>query len=650
MAQTQLLDRYGRPLVLAKAATMSAGRTPLAIRQGLSASGMDNTANLGPGTPMQPYQGYSTTPRQTDYPVGVNISTETRSAWGRTPYEVLKGMIDAYDVARMCINHKIDELRSMELMFNPADGESGDVSAAIDAARAALDRPDRENSYEAWLGLAMENALRYDALPLYRRRNLAGEIIGLEVIDGTTVLPFVDENGRKPVAPAPAYFQRIKGLPMAWFTTDDISYERFRPQPDSPFGLAPIESVLLTANTDIKFQWHYLQMFTDGSIPGGFMTLPPDISNPDQVAEWQDYWDAITVGDQSILHKLIAVPNGSTMTESRPKTFDPKFPEYLMTRTAAAFGVVPQDLGLTQNVNLANGETQVDTQFRVNTLPWIRFLERILNRYVQRDLGLPVKVNLDTGRDKEDRLADAQAWMIGVQNAAVSADEMRQELYGLPIDNANPVSRGFVSSRTGFVPLVNVAAIAGPIDPETAAPDPKVPLVTTPFAGDGGVLPEKLPGGANFQRGKIDPEESNFPQLEVPVPGSDIEAPPAPAAAPATVAKSATAGVTTATGITGVDELGIDDLTEHDDEDDDEIRKSELAAFRKFAKARRRRGSWRDFTFDTVDDVTAHRLNDAGRAELRKAAGSLVAAGLAVVAADTGRVLLLQRALDPTDD
>ena len=47
--------------------------------------------------------------------------------------------------------------------------------------------------------------------------------------------------------------------------------------------------------------------------------------------------------------------------------------------------------------------------------------------------------------------------------------------------------------------------------------------------------------------------------------------------------------------------------------------------------------------------MTAHRLNDTGRAQVRKEAGQLVAAGLAVLAADTGRVLMLQRALDPAD-
>lgn len=620
------VDSRGRELIKAS--------TPRPITAATMAQGMNNTANFGPGTPMQPATGYSVRPRSTDYPVGANINLSPRTAWGRTSYDTLKAIIDSYDVARMCINHKIDEIRSMEPLFQPADGVSGDVDAAIDAARAALVFPDRVNSYDSWISLLLEGALRYDATTLYRRRNYEGDVIGLEVVDGTSIFPYIDSHGRRPEPPAPAYWQKIKGVTDVWFTTDDLVYERFRPQTDSPFGLAPMESILLTANTDLRFQWHFLQMFTEGTIPAGLMPLPEDVSSPDQVAEWQDYWDAFTQGDQSILHKLIAVPAGTSIIDTKPEQFDKTFPQYLMTRTAAAFGVVPQDLGIVDDVNRANGETQVDIQFRVNTLPWVRFAEGILNRYLQRDLGLPVKVSLDTGRDKEDRLQDAQVWASAVQNGAVSPDEWRSEMFGLAVDNERPVPRGIISSRLGFVPIVAMERVAGPLDPETIAPVDDVPLDAIPFNGTDGIMPDKLPGGAEFKRAPVDPDEPEFPQAEQPVPGTDVVAPPP-------VAKAETAGVTIETGIEGVDQV--------DDDEDELLIKSELAAFRKFATARRKRGSWRPFQFEHVDKVTAHRLNVASYSAIRKDAGEVGVAGLAVVAADTGRVLMLQRYLDPED-
>lgn len=602
---------------LGKSGMRTAPRTPSAIDASMSRAGMDSSSQMGPGRPLNPYQGYSQPPRAMDYPVGVNISTRTRASWGLPSFDTIRAIIKAYDVARMCVNHKIDELRSMEPMFLPAEGERGDVADAIAAARTVMAFPDRELPFDVWLSKWLENAFKFDAAPLYKRRNRDGDVIGLESLDGTTIMPYIDEHGRRPSAPDPAYYQLIHGQPWNWYTNEDITYGVFRPQEDAPFGTAPMESLLLTANTDIRFQWHFLQMFTEGSIPGGFVEVPPDISSPDQVAEWQDYWDATVMGDQAKLHQLLAVPAGTRVTGTKPESFDPTFPEYLMMRTCAAHGVMPQDLGLIKDVNRANGETQTDIQFRVNTLPWVNWVQGHLTRYLQRDIGLPVQVKLNTGRDKEDRLADAQAWEIYIRSGMASADEGRSEVLGLPVDNERPTPRFYNNSRLGPIPLLAIEGVSGKTDPETHGPAADQPALDMPYVGPVGIIPqagttdaaEDLAATDAYQvreRNQMLAEQGHAPL-------------PAPATAPP-VAKSA-AAVT-----------------------------AELAAFRKYADNRVARGRWRDFEFRALNDpTTAHRLNDSGRAAVRKAIGAPVAAGLAVRARDTGRVLMLQRGLDEED-
>ena len=87
-----------------------------------------------------------------------------------------------------------------------------------------------------------------------------------------------------------------------------------------------------------------------------------------------------------------------------------------------------------------------------------------------------------------------------------------------------------------------------------------------------------------------------------------------------------------------------------DEDDDPQAVAKELAAFRRYGRARRKAGAWRDFEFRAVNPVAAHNLNDDGRLAVRKASGEVAVAGLAVQAADTGRVLMIQRALDPEPD
>jgi SPP1 gp7 family putative phage head morphogenesis protein len=595
---------------LGKGSMRTAPRTPSAIETSMSRAGMDSTAAMGPGRPLNPYQGYSQPPRAMDYPVGVNISTRTRASWGLPSFETIRAIVKAYDVARMCVNHKIDELRSMELMFLPAEGERGDVADAIAAARAVMEFPDRELPYDVWLSKWLENAFKFDAAPLYKRRNRDGDVIGLESLDGTTIMPYIDEHGRRPTAPDPAYYQLIHGQPWNWYSHQDITYCMFRPQEDAPFGTAPMESLLLTANTDIRFQWHFLQMFTEGSIPGGFVEVPPDISSPDQVAEWQDYWDATVMGDQAKLHQLLAVPAGTRVTGTKPEAFDSAFPEYLMMRTCAGHGVIPQDLGLIKDVNRANGETQTDIQFRVNTLPWVNWVQGHLTRYLQRDIGLPVQVKLNTGRDKEDRLADAQAWKIYIESGMASADEGRSEVLGLPVDNERPTPRFFNNTRLGPIPLLAIEGVSGKTDPETHGPAPDQPALDMPYVGPVGVVPQAGTADAAESLSATDAYQVSERNQMLAEQGH------APMPAPVTKA-AATA---------------------------------ELAAFRKYADNRLARGRWRDFEFRELNDpIAAHRLNDGGRAAVRKAVGSPVAAGLAVRARDTGRVLMLQRGLDEED-
>lgn len=570
------------------------GTTPGPIRQSIEAQGANGY--LAPGNPLSPREGYSTQPRAMDYPVAVNTNVKNRSQYGRTSFENLREMLRAYDFATVCMRHKIDEIRSMEPLFNPADGFKGDAEKAVEAAKAALAFPDRIHPWDEWISLWLTNLLTYGQGPLYRQRNYAGDLIGLHVIDGGTMYALINEDGLPFQPPAPSYQQVIKGGVDRMFTTEDIVWALIAPSTTDPYGTAPLESILLTVNTDLRYQWHLLQMFTEGSIPGGFMEVPPDVSSPDQVAEWQDYWDATFMGDQSIVHKLIAVPNAAKFTETAPRAFDPLFPEWLAKKTAMAFGVVPQDLGFTSDVNRANGETQVDIQFRVNTLPWVRMIEGHMSRYLQRDLGLPVEFKLNTGRDKEDRLAEAQAWKVYVEAGAASSDEMREELLGLPTDNQRPIPRGLILPRQGFVPFDSILAIAGKTDPETKAPAADA-VLPYPYDGTPGLVPDKLPGGEDYKRAPLNPDDPRRPETQGPVPGTGVVPKPQPTQ-PQPAQKEATAGVTSATGITGVDLLR-----------DEEIRK-----FAAFVKARRRTGKWRDFDFQHHTVAEAAELNAVAKA------------------------------------
>lgn len=402
-----------------------------------------------------------------------------------------------------------------------------------------------------------------------------------------TIMPLIDFFGRSPRdevdedtsqkiremgglwdgKTVPAYLQIIEGMPWLWARAEDMIYEQINPLPESPYGLAPLESVLMQANTDIRFQWNLLQYFTEGTIPAGFMEAPPDLTDPNQVITWQNYWDSFMLGNQARLNQVVWVPNGANFTAIKKHEFNSGFSLYLMRCTAAAYGVVPNDLGFTEDVNRSTGEIQVDVQFRVGTLPIVRFVESILNTFTQYHLGLQARIQFDTGQGTQHRLERAQADDIYIKNGTLSNDEVRMKL-GRRISKKNPVPRIFDNTRSGPIPLSSIIAVSQDIDATTYGPTNdalKPNFIPIPPPG---VLPPKASpddkragaissnlysqtlGGKGNSKAKgssttpTTPTDSTLP--------SSPSTPSTPST-PSLTQKDATAGITTVTGATGVD-------------------------------------------------------------------------------------------------
>ena len=662
-------SRAGGTAELVPAATVDIAKVfgsgqsePAAMREAardVSQMGMEHA--FGPGYPIGPYEGYDRFPRQFNFQTGYNIATRPRTH-AAVSFGTLKGLIQAYDVARICINTRIDSIRSLDWKLVAADGYADDVKDAINTGMAALEKPDRIHYYDGWLTKWLRDVLGYDAGCLYRLRNRAGRCIGLLPFDGTTIAPLLDYWGNPPAPVAPgepepeAFVQYVNGIPWNWLTLSDLIYEPYRPQNDSPYGEAPIETILLNANTDLRFQVYFLQRFTAGNLPAAFASAP-ETWTPDQIERFQNYWDGFMYGEQERKHQIRWIPGGSAFAWSNEKDFNDQFSLFLMRKTCAAFHVVPTDIGFTENSNYSTGESQADVQHRVGDLPLIRYIQRILTGFLQADLGLPLKFIFDIGEEQDDRLNQAQADGEYIDRGVVSISEIRRERFGFEEPEGRPVPRYIFTTRSGPVPLSALFAVAGPVDAENAAPDPHQPLPETAFTEVQGVITNPPLLDIPLAEHEYGPAALP-PSPPMQVPGTVVPSAEAGKPAEGPVTKEAdggggdaapTAGITAETGITNYDLIGSGDDNEDEATGRENVAKAELAAFRRYARARRKADQWRDFRFTAVDPVTAHRLNDDGRLAVRKAAGEIAVAGLAVLAADTGRVLMLQRALDPDD-
>lgn len=565
------------------------GRAPEDLEMALAEQGMSWGPPFPPGRPLDPFFGYRRPARTFDYPVGTNVQLTPRS--NRVPFPTIKSIYEAYDVAQICVRHLINDVRSLDFNWEPIPGVQDDVSEDIEKAIEFFDSPDKRQPFRAWLAEYLQDVLRYDAGALYIRRNEAGEPIAWEVVDGTTIIPLVDFYGRRPeeeedetatpddlygAGAVPAYVQIIEGMPWDWLTSDDLIYQPWNPLPDSQYGLAPLEAVLLSANTDIRFQWHFLQFFTEGTLPAGFMQAPPDQSDPAQIASWQETWDAIMQGDQSKTRQVRWVPNGAKFESTKPEAdkFSADFVLYLARRTMASFGVTPNDLGFTEDVNRATGDTQVDVQFRVGTSPLLRHCEDVINLFTKQHLKLRCRIRFDDGRETEDRVATATADGIYVDKGVKGVDEVRVGL-GLPIDKTRPIPRFVNNAKAGPIPLLAIESTGGIIDPETYAPGEGQEVLDVPYAPVSELRVEEEKEDAAEDLTETPEGEVEVPDEEEGVDSiekilSDLNALLKDVSINTTTVTGGTDGITVPTGIQGED---LDD----EDEEDDTLKKAELA-------------------------------------------------------------------------
>ena len=89
--------------------------------------------------------------------------------------------------------------------------------------------------------MALEEVFVTDTLCIYPEMDRRGRLHALRIIDGTTIKPLIDELGRIPGPPTPAYEQVIKGTPRTWYARDELIYRPKNRRVNTPYGFSAIE-------------------------------------------------------------------------------------------------------------------------------------------------------------------------------------------------------------------------------------------------------------------------------------------------------------------------------------------------------------------------------------------------------------------------
>ncbi len=430
-------------------------------------------APMGPGVPVLPQQPQET-PRIFAYRPGVNLVMQPRQGFGLASFRMLRNLGLACKEIRLNVEMLKREVRALEWDIVPLhedDPNKEKYGADIEAIRRVLRQPDGYLDFDQWINQLLEEMLVVDAVTIWPERDRAGAVQALELVDGTTMRPLLDERGRVPLS-GPAYIQMVHGMPLSYFERDRLVYAPFNTTVYSPYGISGTEFVLLMVNMALRREISHVAQFTEGNVPDALVGAPSSWTQ-NQVNQWQEYWDAMVSGNVAQQRKMHFVPleggRGQVpVYEFRPNDVaEVKVDEWLMRVACWAFGNSPGEFGLTGGAGLGLGgkgfgEAQENIQYRTGLGPITQYVRSLLTRIIGQWYGMPhlrfVWVGLDP---KADELRQAQVDEIYLRRGVYGVDTVRMRLGMGPL--GAPVT---VDTPSGPVPLDALGTVGLPVGGE----------------------------------------------------------------------------------------------------------------------------------------------------------------------------------------
>lgn len=502
-------------------------------------------APFGPGSPLypaaldalQPESGRPA-PRIYEYPVSWNL---TGSSNRLTSWQLLRDAADGVSLFRRCIEIRKDHIGGLDWDIVIGEGaieaaqrdEAEDrgradlesrlrdrLSPEIDRCAAFLEEPDRANGYkfDQWLSMLLEEAFVLDAVAIYPRRTYGGDLWSLEVLDGTTIKPLLDERGGRPMAPFPAFQQILYGFPRGEFTadvaqeggtevipgayaSDELIYSRRVVRVWTPYGYSAVEQALDDGDLYLKRHRWMKGEYTDGTSVDGLYTIDPAATaaqwSPDQVLQYERQWNDALAGQSAERRKVRLLPpgimpaaSGDSLTAMAEK-YKPEYDLHLIKLLASHFDTTLPELGFTEAKGLGSEgyhEGQADVQHR-KTRPIIKYVQGLVTAVLRKHAGMPRELEfkflgLDDEQDPGADDVEGKRQSYGV----VTLNDRRDAL-GKPRYDFAEADMPMIITGRGVVFLEGSSELAPPgteIDPPKAPGAPPVPAETEP-AADGSV-------------------------------------------------------------------------------------------------------------------------------------------------------------------
>ena len=380
---------------------------------------------MSPGQPLAPIPQAQEQAkgRAFDFDVGFNVRTKPRGE-ENVSFSDLRALSEGLDILRLVIETRKDQMSRLKFKVSYADPDI-EPDGRCKAIEQMLRFPDQEHTWGEWLRMVLEELLVLDAPTIYPRPTLGGQLYALEVIDGATIKRVIDITGRTPQAPDVAYQQVIKGLPAVDYSRDELIYKPRNLRVHKVYGFSPVEQIINTINVAIRRALYQLQYFTEGSVPDLLMQVPPEW-NPDQIKQFDLYWQARLAGNTAERAKTMFVPTGVTPVDTKEKALHDMFDEWIARVVCYAFGISHQ--AFVKENNKATAGTAKDTAVEEGLEPIMQWVCDLMDYILARYFNAPDLAFGWADEKDHDPVQQAAVNKIYLDAKVITPDEVRADL------------------------------------------------------------------------------------------------------------------------------------------------------------------------------------------------------------------------------
>lgn len=488
-------------------------------------------------------------PRRYEYQVAQNINiTETRLV----PFKTLRAAADQIDILRRCVEASKNKLLSLDWDFVlandaleqiTADSGKNNVRAMAEAKekfnpeitrlRQFWQTPDRSNGlvFADWLNMMLEDLLVLDAVAVWPEKTVGGDLLGLQLLDGATIKPLIDDRGMRPRPPFPAFQQILYGFPRSEFSApteeeeadgefsaDELAYFVRNRRTTTVYGYSPVERSLTLADIYLRRQQWLRAEYTDGVLPDlMFKTDATFGGSPDLLRAYENVLNDTLSGQTEQRKRGWVLPGGlePIQFEGYGEKFKDVLDEYLVTSICGHFGIQPTEIGFMPKTGLGGKGFQEGASQNseiISNLPLTQWVARQITQLSYVFLGMPRELEFKFSPSvRTNNAEEAQIVDMSVRNGTMSLNEARSK-FGMSLLDSEDADRPIITLAGGSYSVTEDGFVSiGGATPATLTAEDNLGL--------------QAPGKANPDGEQVDETEGSPQETDKPV--EDTETKPA---------------------------------------------------------------------------------------------------------------------------